>query len=127
MVSESKRLALHRAARAALGEEEGDTLMELSPPANTEIATRQDVERFAERIGARIDAAIAEGKAREDRLNARIDAVAAEGEAREDRLNANIKASVAEAAVAMTKSLHRSELRIMALIVATFLWSNLLG
>jgi hypothetical protein len=42
-VSEPQRLALHRAAQAALGQEEGDTLMALSPPANTDIATRQDV------------------------------------------------------------------------------------
>jgi len=74
MVSESRRLALHRAARAALGEEEGDTLMELSPPANTDIATRQDVERAEERLGARIDAVAAQGRASEGRLDARITA-----------------------------------------------------
>ena len=60
MVSESKRLALHRAARAALGEEEGDTLMELSPPANTDIATRQDIERSEERVNANIRLAVAD-------------------------------------------------------------------
>ena len=43
-VSEPQRLALHRAARQALGDEEGDTLMALSPPANTDIATRQDLD-----------------------------------------------------------------------------------
>jgi hypothetical protein len=43
-VSESQRLALHRAARTALGEEEGDALMELTPPANTDIATKQHIE-----------------------------------------------------------------------------------
>ena len=42
-VSEPQRLALYRAAQAALGEEEGNTLMALTPPANTDIATRQDV------------------------------------------------------------------------------------
>ena len=46
-VSEPQRLALHRAARAALGEEEGDTLMALSPPANTDMATKQDLELAA--------------------------------------------------------------------------------
>jgi hypothetical protein len=46
-VSEPQRLALHRAARAALGEEEGDTLMALSPPANTDMATMQALERVA--------------------------------------------------------------------------------
>ena len=40
-VSEPQRLALHAAARRALGEEEGDTLMALSPPANTDLATMQ--------------------------------------------------------------------------------------
>ena len=44
-VTEPQRLDLHAAARAALGPEEGDTLMASLPPANTDIATRQDVER----------------------------------------------------------------------------------
>jgi hypothetical protein len=39
--TEPQRLALHAAARAALGPEEGDTLMALTPPANTDIATMQ--------------------------------------------------------------------------------------
>jgi hypothetical protein len=43
-VSEPQRLALHAAARRTLGEEEADTLMALSPPANTDIATRQDLD-----------------------------------------------------------------------------------
>jgi hypothetical protein len=42
-VTEPQRLALHAAARAALGSEEGDTLMALTPPANTDMATRQDL------------------------------------------------------------------------------------
>ena len=70
-VSEPQRLALHRAARTALGEEEGDTLMALSPPANTDMATKQDLERTEERLGARIDALAA-------RLDAKIDAVTAD-------------------------------------------------
>jgi hypothetical protein len=41
--TEPQRLALHAAARAALGPEEGDTLMALTPPANTDIATMQGV------------------------------------------------------------------------------------
>ena len=51
-VSEPQRLALHRAARDVLGEEEGDTLMALSPPANTDMATRQDVELVAAELRA---------------------------------------------------------------------------
>jgi hypothetical protein len=51
-VSEPQRLALHRAARAALGEQEGDTLMALSPPANTDMATKQDVELVAAELRA---------------------------------------------------------------------------
>lgn len=45
-VTEPERLALHAAARGALGPEEGDTLMASLPPANTDIATRQDLERL---------------------------------------------------------------------------------
>jgi hypothetical protein len=54
--TEPQRLALHAAARAALGAEEGDTLMALTPPANTEMATRQDLARTEERLGARLTA-----------------------------------------------------------------------
>ena len=68
-VSEPQRLALHRAAQAALGEEEGDTLMALSPPANTDMATRQDVEQVREvlteqlaKVEARMEAQAAELK-----------------------------------------------------------------
>ncbi len=53
-VTESQRLALRQAARAALGAEEGDTLMELTPPSNTDIATRQDVERATETLRAEL-------------------------------------------------------------------------
>ena len=70
-VSEPQRLALHRAARAALGEEEGDTLMALSPPANTDMATKQALERTEERIDAKIDAVAA-------RLSAQMAVAAAE-------------------------------------------------
>jgi hypothetical protein len=56
--TEAERAALRQAARAALGEEEGDTLMELTP--GTQTATRQDVERTEERLDARITVAAAE-------------------------------------------------------------------
>ena len=49
-VSEPRRLALHQAARDALGEEEGDTLMALSPPANTDVATMQALELVEQRL-----------------------------------------------------------------------------
>jgi multidrug resistance efflux pump len=61
-VTEPRRLDLHAAARTALGPEEGDTLMASLPPANTDIATRQDLERHAaatrqdiEHLSERID------------------------------------------------------------------------
>jgi hypothetical protein len=40
----SQRVLLRDAARRQLGEAEGDTLMALLPPADTELATRQDVD-----------------------------------------------------------------------------------
>ena len=86
-VSEPQRLALHRAARAALGEKEGDTLMALSPPANTDMATMQALERTEERLSARIDAVAA-------RLDAKIDAVAARLDAKIDQLDAKMAARI---------------------------------
>jgi hypothetical protein len=62
-VTEPQRLALHEAAREALGDEEGDTLMALTPPANTEIATRQDLDRVEERLEARIELTVAQASA----------------------------------------------------------------
>ena len=62
-VTEPQRLALHKAARATLGDEEGDTLMALTPPANTEIATRQDLDRVEERLEARIELTVAQASA----------------------------------------------------------------
>jgi hypothetical protein len=77
--TEPQRLALHAAARAALGAEEGDTLMALTPPANTDMATMQALERTEERLGARMTAVEERLGARltavEERLGARIDAV----------------------------------------------------
>ena len=65
--------------------------MALSPPANTDMATKQDLERTEERLGARIDAAIAELRAE------------------------------------LTGAMHRSELRVMGVIVLAFLGTNLIG
>ncbi len=59
MVDNAARLALHRSARERLGDAEGDTLMSLLPPANTAVATRQDLELLETRVGAKIDAGIA--------------------------------------------------------------------
>ena len=56
-VSEPQRLALHAAARRTLGEEEADTLMALSPPANTDIATRQDLDVLRAETAAAIERA----------------------------------------------------------------------
>ena len=123
-VSEPQRLALHRAARAALGEEEGDTLMALSPPANTDMATMQALERTEERLDAKIDAVAA-------RLDAKIDAVAAGLDAKIDavaaRLDAKIDGAIAELRAELTGAMHRSELRVMGVIVLAFLGTNLIG
>ena len=87
-VTEPQRLALHKAACEALGDEEGDTLMALTPPANTEIATRQDLERIGERLDTRIVSLEErlDGKMNslEERLNFRMDSL-------ETRLNAKMK------------------------------------
>jgi hypothetical protein len=54
-VTEPQRLALHAAARQQLGADHGDTLMSLLPPANTDLATRQDLDALETRITARFD------------------------------------------------------------------------
>jgi len=63
-VTEPQRLDLHAAARAALGPEEGDTLMASLPPANTDIATRQDLERVETGLRRDIDHVVQRSEAR---------------------------------------------------------------
>ncbi len=151
-VTESQRLALRQAARAALGEEEGDTLMELTPPSNTDIATRQDVERTEEHLGARIDATRQDVERTEERLGARIDATREDVKrteeglvaridatredvkrteerlgARIDAVDARIDSAVAASAAALTRTIHAAELRTMGVIVLAFLGTNFLG
>jgi len=152
-VSEPQRLALHAAARATLGDEEGDTLMALTPPANTEIATRQDLERIGERLdtrivslGQRMDGLEErlDGKMNslEERLNFRMESLEARLDGKmnsleerlnfrmdslEERLDARIAAAVSGVREDLTKSLHRAELRMMSVIVLAFLGTNFLG
>jgi len=112
-VTEPQRLALHKAARATLGEEEGDTLMALTPPSNTDMATRQDLDRVEERLDAKIDAVA-------QRLDAKIDAVA-------QRLDARIEQSALEMSSVLTKRIHHAELRTIGVIIVAVLGSNLIG
>jgi hypothetical protein len=62
--TEADRAALREAARATLGEKEGDTLMAVTAPANTTIATRQDVERATESL--RAEMSVLEARIRAD-------------------------------------------------------------
>ena len=121
-VSEPQRLALHAAARRALGEEEGDTLMALSPPANTDMATMQALDRTEAKLGARIDQVEAKLGARIDqveaKLGARIDAVEAKLGARIDQVDAKLGARIDQldmkidtVAALLVGQIERSELR----------------
>ena len=64
--------------------------MALSPPANTDMATMQALERTEERLSARIDAVAARLDAKIDQLDAKIDHVA---ELLETKMAARIKRS----------------------------------
>jgi hypothetical protein len=92
-VSETQRRALQEAARTALGEEEGDTLMALFPAVNTELATRQDVERAQERLEARLVAMDERFEARlvamDERFHARLVAM-------DERFDARLAVTAAE-------------------------------
>jgi hypothetical protein len=75
-VTEPQRLALHRAAQRRARRGGGDTLMALTPPANTDIATRQDVEHAQALMSAQLgetkgvlQAEIAEAKGASGRIS----------------------------------------------------------
>ena len=97
-VSEPQRLALHRAARAKLGEEEGDTLMALTPPANTGSGDHAALRRMEEESKALLRREIAA-----------------------------LHAEIARFRSDVTAAIHRSERRVMAVIILAFLGTNLIG
>ena len=101
-VTEPQRLALYRAAQAALGEEEGDTLMALTPPSNTDIATRQDVEHAQALLKADIAHA-------------------------QTLLKADIALSVAELRGEILRRLDVVQWRIIAAFIVTVTVATLLG
>ena len=101
-VSEPQRLALYRAAQAALGEEEGDTLMALTPPSNTDIATRQDVEHAQALMKADVEHA-------------------------QTLLKADIALSVAELRGEILRRLDVVQWRIIAAFIVTITVATLLG
>ena len=101
-VTESQRLALYRAAQAALGEEEGDTHMALTPPSNTDIATRQDVEHAQALLRADIEHAQA-------------------------LMKADVALSVAELRGEILRRLDVVQWRIIAAFIVTITVATLLG
>jgi hypothetical protein len=90
-VSDARRLEVYEQARAQWGDGPAETLMEMVVPAGQDMATRQDVEASAGRLGglfqalearlAALEARVAALEARFDRLEARFDRL----EARFDR------------------------------------------
>jgi len=112
-VSESQRLALYRAAQAALGEEEGNTLMALTPPANTDIATRQDVEH-------------AQALLKADVVHAQ-ELMKADIEHAQALTKADIALSVAELRGEILRRLDVVQWRIIAAFIVTVTVATLLG
>lgn len=111
VVSESQRLGLHAAARATLGEEEGDTLMSLVPPSNTDIATRQDVEHAQVLMSAQLGETRVRMEALDERLTGQMQALderlTGQMLALDDRLTARMDALERS----LDTKIERSELR----------------
>ena len=114
-VSETQRLALYRAAQAALGEEEGDTLMALTPPSNTDIATRQDVEHWQALISAQ--------------LGEMTGVLRAEIAEMKGVLQAEIAATkgVLQAEIAETKGVLQAEIALSAAELRSHTWKVVVG
>ena len=120
-VSEERRRALFERVRAHLDEETATLLLEVTVPANVELATRGDIQELrAEMLlaFARIDARFGAQDARMDRLEARMDAL----DARMDALDARMDALD----VRLTGRLYRVVIPVLAtwnlLIVAIATW-----
>jgi hypothetical protein len=105
--TEPQRLALHAAARTALGEQEGDTLMALVPPANTDIALRQDVERLERVFRSDLQAGLAELRAE---LRTEFNTGLAE-------LRTELHTGLAALRVEFKEDLHRSQLWTIGILL----------
>jgi len=99
---EPQRLALHASARRTLGDDEGDTLMALLPPANTEIALRSDI-------------TLAEVALRSDITRT------------EEKLRGEMHRLTSDLRLSLERRIHRAELRTIGAIVLTVLGSRFLG
>ena len=92
-VSEERCRALFERVRAHLDEETATLLLEVTVPANVELATRGDIQELrAEMLlaFARIDARFGAQDARMDRLEARMDALDARMDALDVRLTGRL-------------------------------------
>jgi hypothetical protein len=127
-VSEPQRLALYRAAQAALGEEEGDTLMSLTPPANTDIATRQDVEHAQALMKADVEHAQALMSAQLGEMTGvlRAEIAEANGVLRAEIAEANgvLRAEIAEVKGALGADIERMGNRTLRWTVGSMLAGN---
>jgi hypothetical protein len=126
-VEERRRIALHRAAAGAWGEEVADTLVELVAPSAHELATRADIEGTHAAIEAtradiaaldrRVDERFAEMDARWDaRLAAMDERWDTRLEALGHRLTATFERRIADAITSQTRTLVLSQLAALVVI-----------
>lgn len=102
-LDERHRLALHEAARNALGPEPALTLMELLPPVGwTDVATRHDLDDLRRTV-EEVDR----------RLSVRIDAL-------DERLTGEMRNFAAEVRAEMAAAAQRMTMWLVTVIVAAF-------
>ncbi len=112
--TDRQRLALHAAARTTLGVEEGDTLMASLPPANAEIATRQDLARLEGSLGQ--DMEDLEESLRKDMQHLE-QSLRKDMQHLEERLHGVMATSIKDACADLTKRIHASELRTIGVVL----------
>jgi len=116
--TEPQRLALHAAARTALGEQEGDTLMALVPPANTDIALRQDVERLERVFRSDLHAGLAELRAElRTEFNTGLAELRTELRTGLAELRTELHTGLAALRVEFKEDLHRSQLWTIGILL----------
>ncbi len=116
--TEPQRLALHAAARTALGEQEGDTLMALVPPANTDIALRQDVERLERIFRSDLHAGLAELRAElRTEFNTGLAELRTELHTGLAELRTELHTGLAALRVEFKEDLHRSQLWTIGILL----------
>jgi hypothetical protein len=120
-VDERRRLELAEAAKRALGDDAGITLMELLPPVGwADVATKHDLAQLEERLLGRMGGRFGVVDSRFGLVDARFDVIDARFDALEAGLRADLKAVELRLDARLERGFRQMMVTMSSLLVAAF-------